>query len=93
MLGAVAQNCEQNRLHKNTDPIQNLILNEFHLKKLKRNFFNQMENLKTTDYLTYMQFHYHCKFSSLRAILFLILLLECESLADFLSVGGFFQSF
>lgn len=95
MLGAAAQNCEQNRLHEKTDPIQNCILNEFHLEKLKSNFFDQFENLEKMDYLTYMQFHYHRKFSSSRAISFLIWLL---GMADskwliFSVLLGFFQSF
>jgi len=75
LLGAVAQICEQKRLCENTDTIQNCILNAFHLKKLKINFLDRVENLEKIDYLTYMRFHYHCKFSSLRAILVLILLL------------------
>lgn len=43
LLTALAQNCAQNRLQKNTDPIQVCILNEFNLKKLKVSFSIKMK--------------------------------------------------
>lgn len=43
LLTALAQNCAQNRLQKNTDPIQVCILNEFNLKKLKVSFLIKMK--------------------------------------------------
>lgn len=87
LVTALAKNCDQNRLHKNTDSIQ-----EIYLKKLKSKLFDQGEKVKI-DYLTYMQLYYHCRFSSLRAIFFLILLLgmsESEQLIfSFSVVEGF----
>lgn len=48
LVTALAKNCDQNRLHKNTDSIQ-----EIYLKKLKSKLFDQGEKVKI-DYLTYM---------------------------------------